>query len=398
MEHKRYRPDLPDFFKPYVDKLRKMSLEDVEGLINGKEVNVLANDTVTDTNDYESKGVLTALDQNGKLMTIDQYCEFYGLDRTRVSSEKLVTHTGIPYYNIAFRDKQLFEQVDLDEVKQLIAEGFEGVSYHGVGTKGNKIGVVKIADLHLGALVEDLLKTKDFSVNILSNKLIDAASIINRLDYKEVHVHIIGDLIESFTGLNHINSWKSLEKGMFGAEAVKVCVKILHEYFLSNIYNLNTVKIVAGNHDRVTSNNKEDVSGDAANLIAWGLELIGYDVEFNPAVITHKVDGINYINTHGHLGISKMSTKDICWDYGEQGVFNVIAEGHLHSLIQKLSASKRNKFQTVKDSAVDHLRFNCQSFFTGNQYSENLGYTSNSGFSVFENNGKGVPHQFNFHV
>jgi hypothetical protein len=251
-----------------------------------------------------------------------------------------------------------------------------------------------VADFHLGSIVENLIRTKDYNLDILVKHLDTAAKEINQRDYKTVHVHILGDIIESFTGLSHINSWKSLDKNLIGAEAVKMSVKVLHEMFLSKIHNLGEVKIVAGNHDRVSSNNKEDVHGDAANLIAWGLDLVGYQVEFNPIVITHTVEGISHILLHGHLGISKKSTKQICWDYGVQGKYNLICEGHLHSIIQKLNVKQHEAFTTIQDDAVDHRRMNCPSFFTGNFYSETLGYTSESGFVITEDNGNGAPNVF----
>jgi hypothetical protein len=43
--------------------------------------------------------------------------------------------------------------------------------------------------------------------------------------------------------------------------------KILHEKLLSKINNLNKIYIVAGNHDRLTSDKDEDVDGGAADLI-----------------------------------------------------------------------------------------------------------------------------------
>lgn len=383
------RPRFPEYFEPYVKALKQLSIEELEGF--------LENRTTTVTQGYESRGILTALNADGILMTLEQYCNFYGLDRTRAKSSKLVTHTGVPYYNIAFDDRDNdISEIDVDEIKSLLAIGLAQTTYIPTFKQGIKVGVVKIADLHVGAFIENMLKTKDYNSSILSQRLQKAAEIINRLNYGEVHVHVLGDLIESFTGLNHKNSWRNMEKGMVGAEAVKTATLLLHTFFLSKIHNLKTVKIIAGNHDRVTSGKDEDVNGDAANLISWGLSLIGYDVEFSSSVLTHYVDGINHINTHGHLGISRMSTKNICWDYGKQGVFNLIAEGHLHSIIQKLSVSQLGKFSVVKDAAVDHCRFNCPSFFTGNDFSEYLGYTSTAGFVVIENNGEGVPHQFNF--
>ena len=342
------------------------------------------------TNQYKRVDVLTAFDDNGKLMDIDQYCSYYNIPREQVRSFKLVTHTGLPYYNIAsgnVEDEDL--GLTIDEVKELLKQD---ISYTPIKRKSEgRIIVVSLADLHIGSYVDNLVKTKSFSIGKVVELLEQSVLIINEYNAKEVHVRMLGDLIESFTGLNHKNSWKSLQKGMIGAEVVKFATKILHENFLSKINNLETVSIIAGNHDRVTSAKDEDTDGDAANLIAWGLDLIGYKIKFNPFVLSDVIDGINYIDLHGHDFISRKSTKDICWDYGKQGVFNFIREGHLHSIIERLSASQVGKFQTVKDDAIDHRRMNIPSFFTGNSYSERLGYTSNSGFIVSYNNGKGVP-------
>lgn len=364
----------------------------------------LENETITDTNQYSNdkekpQRGFTAIDDDGSLMNIERYCEYYGLDVSKIRSYKAVSHTGIPYYNIAFYTEVIEPVVTEQELKGLISEGLEGISYTNLYKPSQgKIGVVKIADLHLGSYVDNLIRTKNFSIDILASKLLDAVKDINSHNYATVHVHILGDLIESFSGKNAANTWKGLDKAMVGAEAIKLTVKILHDNFLSKIENLGEIKLVAGNHDRSTPDNKDDVQGDAANLIGWGLEMIGYNIEFNPMVLTHEVDGICHILTHGHLGISGRSTKQLCWDYGKQGMYNLICEGHLHSIIQKLSVSQRDKFQTIKDDAVDHRRMNCPSFFTGNFYSEALGYTSESGFVITEDNGKGVPNVFYYAV
>lgn len=364
----------------------------------------LENEVKTDSNNYSNdkekpqKG-FTAIGEDGKLMNIETYCTYYGLDVNKIRSYKLISHSGIPFFNVVFYEEVIEPMVTEQELKDLIFEGFNSIKYTPIikDTK-NKIGIVKIADLHLGAYVDNLIRTKNFSIDILANKLLDAVEDINERGYSTVHVHVLGDLIESFTGLSHKNTWKGLDKAMVGAEAVKLVVKILHDNFLSKIVNLGEVKVVAGNHDRVTSDNKEDVQGGAASLICWGLELLGYSVEFNPLVITHTVGNICHILTHGHHSLSKKSTKQICWDYGIQNMYNLICEGHLHSIIQKLNINQRDTYQTIKDDAVDHRRMNCPSFFTGNFFSESLGYTSESGFVITEDNGKGIPNVFYYAV
>lgn len=44
----------------------------------------------------------SAIGNDGKLMTIKEYCDFYGFEFDNIKSYKSVTHNGTPYYNILF--------------------------------------------------------------------------------------------------------------------------------------------------------------------------------------------------------------------------------------------------------------------------------------------------------
>ena len=93
--------------------------------------------------------------------------------------------------------------------------------------------------------------------NILLDGLLESIKVCNNFGFGKVHVHINGDLIESFSGLNHLNSWQSMDSTMIGANVIRMCSKMLHTA-LSEVDNLGTVKIVAGNHDRLSKNNDEE--------------------------------------------------------------------------------------------------------------------------------------------
>lgn len=364
-----------------VDTLRTY----IKRYIGRQDENTVESTTSTSEEGYEDEVLQTD--------AFKKYCLKEGIDIKRVKSAKFVNHSGQQKFNVVLNYDEEIESVDWAEVKSLIKEELDDWHIDVPHGRGGKTGVVKISDLHLGAYVDGLIRTPDFSPTILKEKLGKSVEIINSHGYDSVHVHILGDLIESFTGLNHKNSWKNLAKGMHGAEAVKLVTRFLAEY-LAKIDNLCKVLIISGNHDRVTSDNGEDVEGGAANLVAWGLGLIGFEVGFSPIVIKEVVDGICYINTHGHHGISRMSTKELCWEYGEQGMFNYVSEGHLHSRIEKLAAKKN--FSTVKDDSVDHKRVILPSLFTGNFYSESNGWSSNAGFHIIENNGEGKPNTFDY--
>ena len=330
------------------------------------------------------------------ILDVESYCKKYNLDFAKVHSYKFLPyHYKEPSYNIVFKEEVLETALDLEEIWEILSAAIKKTYQYTFKPSSLIVeGVLKWSDLHFGAHIRNLIKTPDYDAEILQQGLMESVEDANALGFKKMHVHINGDLIESFTGLNHINSWMSLDKEKIGANSIMLCCALL-DSVLKKINNLGCIKIVAGNHDRLTSNNKEDVKGGAAELIAWGLKLKGYDVEFNAMVISHQVNGINHINLHGHLGISKRSSSDIILNYGIQGVYNLICEGHLHSIIEKLSAKQRSTFAMVSDDSIDHRRMSLQSFFTGNYYSESLGFTTNAGYSIFWDNGKGKPKHLN---
>ena len=195
------------------------------------------------------------------MMDIDEYCSFYGLPRADIRSYKLVSHTGTPFYNIVFAEKDGVNDMDLDEIRNVLNNELKkSYSYTPKPHKTERDGVLKWADLHFGAHIRNLVLTKDYDSNILMDGLFKSVEVFNDFGFKKCHVHINGDLIESFSGLSHINSWMSMDKNEVGSKAIILCCELL-DSALSKINNLGEIKIVAGNHDRVSKNNDEDVKG-----------------------------------------------------------------------------------------------------------------------------------------
>ena len=67
---------------------------------------------------------LSAFNDDKKLMDIDSYCEYYNLPREDVTSYKLVTHTGVPFYNLVFREKA---EAALLDYKQIIKDVVDSI-------------------------------------------------------------------------------------------------------------------------------------------------------------------------------------------------------------------------------------------------------------------------------
>lgn len=269
---------------------------------------------------------------------------------------------------------------------------------------GSGIGVAMIGDFHLGAYVGDLLKTPDFNYSVACSYLERIANIINEKKLKEVYLFCNGDFIESFTGLNHMNSWKGLHKGAYGVKAIKLAHEILSQYLFSNIKNLSYVGFISGNHDRTTSKKDEDQFGEVAEMLQYLFEkdFKNVDSEHNAMLISKEIDGINYVVTHGHLGISNREVTKVLFDYGKQGVYNIFAKAHKHTRETikslRLKKIKYHNIDYVQLDSLDYKAVTIPPLFTGNFYSESLGFSSNAGFDFFENNGRGKANHFSYSI
>jgi hypothetical protein len=87
------------------------------------------NITTTETTQYEGKAVstLSALKEDGKIMSIDEYCAYYQIPKEQVKTYKLVTHSSKgAYYNIASRDVK--EDFSFDTFKEDLLESISKIS------------------------------------------------------------------------------------------------------------------------------------------------------------------------------------------------------------------------------------------------------------------------------
>lgn len=269
-------------------------------------------------------------------------------------------------------ENEILEMLPKADIKSKLRKSSKGVSGH---------AVIALADLHLGARTENLQNNRDFSPNILEGYLDKVADQVNAEKYAGVSLVLAGDLIESFTGLSHVNSWKGIEFGYYGSKVVIEAVELLSRFF-SRINNLDTVLGVNGNHCRSTSSNKEDTTGEIGTIIFYMLEKIfGEQVRFNhhSDTVSEEIDGIQYIIGHGHLPEHKKNKSEyIINEYGNNQLYNMILTGHLHSRVTDAD-TRRSRYVV------------CPSLFTGNRYSKTLGFSSNPGYLRIVNNGSGRP-------
>lgn len=244
--------------------------------------------------------------------------------------------------------------------------------------------VVTIADPHIGAEVKKLLNAPRYDQATLYRYADQLAERVNARGAAAVVLAGLGDYIESFAGANHANTFLSLNKDMAGAAGIFAALEFF-SYLVSRVHNVREIWGVSGNHDRTSNRKDEDTRGEAAMLLFGLLKErfapAGLTIIYRHDVLAREIDGICYLLTHGHLGLSK-GDKNIQQTIARHripGRYCVVLEAHLHSRITKLDS---------EDYCVRHS----PSFFTGNGYSSDGGWTTLAGFLTSENSaGSGYP-------
>lgn len=390
----RYRPDLPQYYEQFIDKLRDLSESEVNALFSDGDFN-----EKTEVREDENGIHIRYL--GGKPITSkEQAIEFFEIDTKKYEVVGFQCKSWTTTMKIK---KELEDGKTVEEPVQAINYGVTlvlkkkptelkidyKVKPRKIKTVNGKLNcIVPLADFHIGAYVGELLKTKDFNFNVICSYLNEIAESINKDGYANVHLMMLGDFIESFTGLNHINTWKGLHKGSYGMGAVILAHEVLSEHLFSKINNLKTVDFVSGNHDRITSNNNEDVQGEVGKMLHYLFKKDFKDIEseYSDLLIRREIDGIGYLGTHGHLGLSKKDTGKIVQDYGFQNAkYHVVVQGHTHARevkkhFKKIIA-KYEDVSVVQHDSLDYRRIVVPPLFTGNFYSESLGFTSTAGFT-----------------
>jgi hypothetical protein len=142
-------------------------------ILNTSKTNDLENETETDTNQYVTSP-LSALKEDGKIMSIQEYCEFYNIPFEQVRTFKLVTHTGKgAYYNIAsnaiegdgfkaFYEQMLKDIADIPNKPKTIRR----VDTDDVKKDDEHLLIIDPADIHIGKLADSFETGEDYNNQI----------------------------------------------------------------------------------------------------------------------------------------------------------------------------------------------------------------------------------------
>ena len=137
-----------------LDKLNEFrNKEQINNIIKySKQPQKLKVESETKPNDYNKPFVLSALDNNGFIMNIDKYSECYNLPRKDITSYKLITHTGTPYYNIVFRENlEISKEINYDFINEIVSKHIKPIKYTPLFQgNGNNFDRLVYCDAHIG--------------------------------------------------------------------------------------------------------------------------------------------------------------------------------------------------------------------------------------------------------
>jgi len=246
-----------------------------------------------------------------------------------------------------------------------------------VSARKEKEIVLVISDLHFGLSNDNDSNLPEYSTNIAKKHLENIVSQVNALEADKVHIFNLGDIIETFQGNNHVGSWKGIEQGYYGSRLVIECYQLFVNFILS-IDNVASYNQLPGNHDRSSSSNKEDVEGFISKIVfeflrksfEFDIKKGNLEFNYNDILLSRKIGGINYIATHGHLGITKTPPSELILEYAEDPkAYTVLLQGHFH---ERRVKRDHKMFRDIIVPAI----------MPGNHYSVTSGYSSNPGFVV----------------
>lgn len=254
---------------PYDDSVRRqvstlLRKNDVKEAIDAD----LDNDIVTETNQYANdkesvdltKG-FSAIDKDGSLMTIERYCESYGLNASKIRSYKLISHTNTPFYNIAFYNPDEIKAVlDVEShLEELIQKYIRPVEYISFPPTDNKFfDRLVYSDCHIAMDVQgkdgDPLYDGKWDKEEVLRRL--SSMIEHTISFKKGNVLYIDELGDFLDGLGGETTRKGhkLPQNMNDKEAFELAVDFkvnLVEQLVPHYNNIVCNMVTNDNHSGV---------------------------------------------------------------------------------------------------------------------------------------------------
>ncbi len=286
----------------------------------------------TKPNDYEPKKFVLSAWKDGLMMDIDTYCKTYDLPRNDISSYKLISHTGVPYYNIVFKENVETESIDFDKIlNKHITKKKKKKKVKQYGSTSD-FDTLTYTDVHVGL---DTNKGKNSmypivwnqkSINDVANKIVK--NTIKNQTSKTLIIDELGDMLDGYDGFTTRGGHK-LPQNMSNEEAFDCALEFkmslvdnLHDSFdtivCNNICNDNHAgsfgylvnsafkKLVDVKYKNVEVNNYRQfinhyIIGDVCFIITHGKDSDSLKFGFKPFLDSKQIEKIDHYIKHNKL-------------------------------------------------------------------------------------------------
>lgn len=145
--------------------------------------------TSTVTNQYNmgDAAPMSALKDDGSIMDISEYCEYYKLPENQVKSYKLITHAGkAAYYNVAFSSMEgdKFDEFYQNLLKELgeISTLPTTIKREVTDEREQFLLVIDPADCHIGKLAMSFDTDNEYNTNLAVQRVLEGVQgILNKV-------------------------------------------------------------------------------------------------------------------------------------------------------------------------------------------------------------------------
>ena len=168
----------------YTDNIRRR----ISNLVDKKVDSDLENESVTETNQYSNTAPLSALKDDGSIMSVKEYCERYKLPYEEIRTYKLVTNGGKQaYYNLASNpikteSYDLFYNQLLDEIAQIANRPKTYWRSDEIIADESYLLVVDPCDIHIGKLASSFETGEDYNSQIAVQRVREGVNgILNKV-------------------------------------------------------------------------------------------------------------------------------------------------------------------------------------------------------------------------
>jgi len=342
------------------------------------------------SNNYKPKKdfVLSAWSESGQMMEIDEYCKVYNLPRKDITSYKLVSHTGTPFYNIVFKENVVDVAKDEIDLDAIISKHIKPISVN-VSKQYNQsdFDVLTYSDVHIG-MDTNSKGNSMYATEWNARKVYKASNnmVLETIKNQKSDLLIVddlGDLLDGFNGKT-TRGGHDLPQNMTNSEVFDCALKFKMNILDKLIYHYKEIRF-----NNITNDNH---SGDFSYFLNSAFKSLAEQKYRNVTVNNYRnfishyfVNDVCFVITHGKddstlkFGFKpQLDTKQI------EKIDQYCKHNDIYKKAKKIIFKKGDSHQTLFDMAGsdDFYYYNYPALSPSSQWVQNNFKKGRRGFVI----------------